>query len=85
LKRKPILRQYHQPDLQEIQKEVKIRNKISRLAETTLYPKQYTPRNPPHDDYYEFLGECYLHGMMNGEAIKWQNEENIRTQSFELR
>jgi len=85
LKRKPILREYHQPDLREIKKEVETRNEISRPAERTLYAKQYTLRNHPQSHYYKFLGECYLHGVMNGEAIKWQNQENIPSQSFELR
>jgi len=35
--------------------------------------------------YYRFVGECYVHGMMNGEAIKLQNERIIPTQVFELR
>jgi hypothetical protein len=35
--------------------------------------------------YYRFLGECYVHGMMNGEAIKLQNQEHIKEAVFELR
>ena len=35
--------------------------------------------------HYRFVGECYVHGMMNGEAIKLQNEEHIPQQVFELR
>ena len=35
--------------------------------------------------YYEFLGECYVHGMMDGEAIEFQNFEEIKAQTFELR
>ena len=35
--------------------------------------------------YYDFLGECYVHGMMNGEAMAYQNERGISNQSFELR
>ena len=35
--------------------------------------------------WYEFLGECYVYGMMDGEAIKKQNDENISAQLFELR
>lgn len=43
-----------------------------------------------HKDYYspysyEFLGECYVHGMMDGEAIAVQNNEELRTKIFELR
>ncbi len=35
--------------------------------------------------HYEFWGECYMHGMMDGEAIKFQNEKEIRAEMFELR
>lgn len=39
------------------------------------------------DDYwfYEFLGECYIHGMMDGEAMAYQNHNIVRAQVFELR
>ncbi|KAG8529170.1 uncharacterized protein KY384_005805 [Bacidia gigantensis] len=35
--------------------------------------------------YYKFLGECYIHGMMDGEAMAHQNENGIPAQVFELR
>jgi hypothetical protein len=35
--------------------------------------------------YYEFLGECYIHGMMDGEAMAYQNNNEVRSQMFELR
>jgi len=35
--------------------------------------------------YYRLVGECYVHGMMNGEAIKLQNDNGIQPQTFELR
>ena len=34
--------------------------------------------------YYKLLGECYLHGMMNGEAILHQNREGIKQEVFEI-
>ena len=34
--------------------------------------------------YYRFIGECYLHGMMDGEAITYQNDNNIKAETFEL-
>jgi hypothetical protein len=42
---------------------------------------------PEKDEFfwYEFIGECYVHGMMDGDAIKHQNENGIKAQSFELR
>ncbi|KAI9751699.1 MAG: hypothetical protein M1815_000952 [Lichina confinis] len=35
--------------------------------------------------HYELLGECYIHTMMDGEAMAEQNEKAIRPQVFELR
>ena len=35
--------------------------------------------------HYEFLGECYVHGMMDGEAMDYQNAKDISAQVFELR
>ena len=35
--------------------------------------------------HYEFVGECYIHGMMDGEAIKYQNDNEIKAEMFELR
>jgi hypothetical protein len=28
------------------------------------------------DCYYEFLGECYIHGMMDGEAMARKSKHN---------
>jgi len=35
--------------------------------------------------YYEMMGECYVHGMMDGEAMAHQNNEGILTTVFEIR
>jgi hypothetical protein len=35
--------------------------------------------------YHEFLGECYIHGMMDGEAMAYQNNNGVRAQVFEFR
>ena len=38
--------------------------------------------------HYELIGECYVHGMMDGEAMDWLRREDtniIKTQSFEIR
>ena len=40
--------------------------------------------------FYEFLGECYIHGIMDGEAMAYQNDtgegkEPISACVFELR
>ena len=39
----------------------------------------------PMDGYYQLVGECYVHGIMNGEAAKeWKDGGGI-AESFELR
>lgn len=45
---------------------------------------------PISQHYYKFLGECYIHGMMDGEAVRWRNERGGRRKKeddpvFELR
>ncbi|KAL9096087.1 MAG: hypothetical protein Q9165_001609 [Trypethelium subeluteriae] len=35
--------------------------------------------------YYEFIGECYVHGMMDGEAFEVRKVDKSRHQEFELR
>lgn len=41
------------------------------------------------DRYYIFMGECYIHGMMDGEAMKWRSEtpegREVEDTVFELR
>jgi hypothetical protein len=34
---------------------------------------------------YKLIGECYVHGMMDGEAIKYQQKEKIEDRNFDLR
>jgi hypothetical protein len=37
-----------------------------------------------HDGYFKFIGECYVHGIMDGEAVKGQ-EISVRAQDFDIR
>lgn len=44
----------------------------------------------PHTDsrgdlYYELIGECYLHTIMDGEAVGIQEEYQLPFERFELR
>ncbi|MCJ1394577.1 hypothetical protein MMC18_007457 [Xylographa bjoerkii] len=71
-----------------------LRNRMS----TAGYPIRV---EEPAQYYWKLIGECYVHGMMNGEAIALQNEEiateneemamgrvqrdNIKARTFELR
>lgn len=45
------------------------------------------PKSDPSksDHYYEFIGECYIHGMMDGEALRNQRTRRLPQQDFELR
>ncbi|KAH8650825.1 heterokaryon incompatibility protein-domain-containing protein [Tricladium varicosporioides] len=46
-------------------------------------------RNMPEDEgkgfQYQFIGECYLHGMMDGEAMEVRNNKKIAPRIFEIR
>ncbi|KAF2498702.1 hypothetical protein BU16DRAFT_579783 [Lophium mytilinum] len=35
--------------------------------------------------YYQLTGECYVHGYMDGKAIKYQNDHDIKAEVFEMR
>jgi hypothetical protein len=35
--------------------------------------------------WYELIGECYVHEMMDGEAVAYQDEHGLKPQIFELR
>jgi hypothetical protein len=49
-------------------------------------PKRVTPGIAPRAKYYyRIVGECYIHGMMEGEAIEWQNQRRIKSEVFEIR
>lgn len=57
-------------------------------------PKARIPNASIHSDpglggyskvHYELIGECYVHGMMEGEAFDIQRLDHIRLQDFELR
>ena len=59
-------------------------------AEKTVYMSkvQETFRSRLGDGgkwYYEMLGECYVHGMMDGEAMAHQNDKGIPRTVFEIR
>jgi hypothetical protein len=37
------------------------------------------------EHHYELVGDCYVHGMMDGEAFTMQQARNIPQTQFELR
>jgi hypothetical protein len=44
-----------------------------------------SPKMEPKKEFYKMIGECYVHGMMNGEAIEHQNVERLPKVLFEIR
>ena len=67
----------------------KVYYRLSRHLKLAKTPegKQINDRNV----YYKLLGECYVHGMMNGEAISLQNDlaadpdRQLKQEIFEIR
>ncbi|KAL1878011.1 hypothetical protein Daus18300_002365 [Diaporthe australafricana] len=47
--------------------------------------QRYAAKEPDRENWYEFRGECYLHGMMDGEAISEKYHKRIVERTFELR
>ena len=43
------------------------------------------PKEKEKEFYFEFLNEAFVYGMMDGDAIRYQNEQDIKPQVFELR
>jgi len=39
----------------------------------------------PASNYYEFIGECYVHGLMDGEALCRLETGSVRIQTITLR
>lgn len=39
----------------------------------------------PCNEYYQLVGECYIHGMMDGEAMAFSNDGRVKLQEFVLR
>jgi hypothetical protein len=47
--------------------------------------KKYLGNGEYREGYYEFVGECYMHGFMDGEAIALLVRGDAELQEFELR
>jgi hypothetical protein len=69
----------------------KVTRRLTALEERTLGEKYFMEhkaeqkKKTPPLTYFRLVGECYVHGMMNGEAIGLQNQKGILEQTFELR
>lgn len=42
-------------------------------------------RRATETSFYEFLGTCYVHGIMHGEAVNKLDLDNLLSEEFELR
>lgn len=60
-----------------------------RLSKDGVVENGFVEEDEEADDFYwyEFIGECYVHGMMDGEAIEYQNQhiQQLKARTFELR
>lgn len=36
-------------------------------------------------DHYRLVGECYIHGLMNGEALEWLNDVSVSLHTVKIR
>jgi len=39
----------------------------------------------PEGDHYLFAGECYIHGLMDGEAMRWLEDGRASVEGLEIR
>ena len=39
----------------------------------------------PKDGYYRLVGECYVHGVMDGEVVQRWKDGKLTTQEFDIR
>ena len=49
-----------------------------------VLPKSGESGLVPPKIHYEFVGECYVHGMMDGEAFRIQKEKGLQYEMFDL-
>lgn len=72
---------------------IEMQPEAGKATELVRKPVAIKPKDEPPllDEYYTLVGESYVHEMMNGAAIQWQNEsvlnqrEQVESQTFELR
>ena len=62
----------------------------SRIRQRADKPiRSQEPRKPQDGEtkrfYYELIGDCYLHDMMDGDAMSYKTREGIVSQTFEIR
>jgi Heterokaryon incompatibility protein (HET) len=67
-----------------IEEERQIRETEEAMLEEKIVEARRIPKEDERRMYFEYIGPCYVHNMMNGEAIEAQNVLHIGVQVFEL-
>jgi hypothetical protein len=63
-----------------------LRKHVEHRRENVVSEQTGIPVGPEEEEtFYELLGECYVHGIMDGEAIEFQERNSIKSEVFELR
>lgn len=78
-----VLPQTHGQDNQDGTKKTK-QDTPEQLEEEKQRKKNQAKEEDPNI-YYQFMGEAYIHGMMDGEAVRLQINEGIPRRMFEIR
>jgi hypothetical protein len=47
--------------------------------------RKHESEDTPGAIWYELIGECYVHGMMNGDALRFRTDAKIKDVEFEIR
>ncbi|KAK4897648.1 hypothetical protein LTR27_004794 [Elasticomyces elasticus] len=71
----------------------RVRDQTKGSSGATYRSEYKSNRRPQKDYYYTLIGECYVHGMMDGHAIEWQNQvvgsdseaDRVQFEIFEIR
>jgi hypothetical protein len=71
--------------LKDAEESVQTLKEQQRTIFKTKPPAQPTQENRDNERWHKFKGECYIHGIMDGEAMKFRDNERIVDRVFELR
>jgi hypothetical protein len=73
------------PELEGQEKEKQEEEKRKKDKEKLMAWLREVRKDYHSHRHYKFLGECYIHVMMDGEAMASQSNEGLKTKVFELR
>lgn len=69
----------------ETRKEAEAEEREKKQLEQKIKQDKENARKDDPYLYYKFIGEAYIHGMMDGEAVRYQINEGIPKRMFEMR